>query len=173
MIKNQCYLITSLLFVTLLTACTVTVDEVNHQADSTIQVTVPEPDYTLTADQTHNKFSSTIPPVITVPSGSVIEVFTQEATDQQLTIDSTVDDLANMSFDPIHFDPGSPKRVSIRSFSIRIESGFRSDPILTTPWPLRCIYEGNFHQNIARYWLFGIPIRCGVSINNPYLAACW
>ena len=30
----------------------------------------PEADYTLTADQTHARFSRTIPPVLTVPSGA-------------------------------------------------------------------------------------------------------
>ena len=42
------------------------------------------PDYVLSADQKHNKFSSAIPPVIRVPSGSVIKVDTEEASDGQL-----------------------------------------------------------------------------------------
>ena len=53
----------------------------------------PKPEYTLTAANTHNKFSRTIPPVLRVPSGAVVEVFTKEATDNQLNADSTVDDL--------------------------------------------------------------------------------
>ena len=64
--------------------------------------TTPEPKYFLTADQTHNKFSSTIPPVLTVPSGSVIEVRTEEATDGQLNVSSTSADVPNVKFDPIH-----------------------------------------------------------------------
>ena len=40
---------------------------------------IPEVQYCLTEDQTHNKFSRLIPPVLKVPSGSVIEVFTKEA----------------------------------------------------------------------------------------------
>jgi len=88
--------------VVLVTACTVTVDEINHQAEETVQASVPDVDFTLTADQTHNKFSNAIPPAISVPTGSVIEVFTEEATDRQLSVDSTVDDLANVSFDLIH-----------------------------------------------------------------------
>ncbi|MGI9543962.1 MAG: acetamidase/formamidase family protein, partial [Cyclobacteriaceae bacterium] len=63
---------------------------------------IPEPQYSLTKDQTHNKFSRTIPPVLTVPSGSVIEMFTEEASDQQLTQDSDTIALVNISFDPIH-----------------------------------------------------------------------
>jgi acetamidase/formamidase len=68
----------------------------------TPQASVPDIDFTLTADQTHNKFSNAIPPAMTVPSGSVIEAFTQEATDQQLGVESTLDDLAAVKFDPIH-----------------------------------------------------------------------
>lgn len=63
---------------------------------------IPDPEYTLTSDQTHNKFSSTIPPVLRVASGAVIEAFTEEASDQQLTPESDEQDLMNMSFDPIH-----------------------------------------------------------------------
>lgn len=74
----------------------------NHDSDITEKSIVPEPDFTLTADQTHNKFSRTITPAITVPSGSVIEVYTQEVTDNQLNINSTLEDLKNLSFDPIH-----------------------------------------------------------------------
>lgn len=63
---------------------------------------LPEPDFVLTAKRTHNKFSRTIPPVLRVPSGAVIEVYTKEATDGQLTAESTVDDLRKLDFDPIH-----------------------------------------------------------------------
>src|SRR6056297_2393690 len=63
---------------------------------------VPEPQYTLSADQTHSSWSSTIEPLIKVESGSVIEVNTEEASDQQLTPESTVEDIKNLSFDPIH-----------------------------------------------------------------------
>lgn len=63
---------------------------------------VPAPQYTLTSDQTHNKFSSTIEPVLRVPSGAVIEVFTEEASDKQLQLNSGVEDLQNIDFDPIH-----------------------------------------------------------------------
>jgi len=66
------------------------------------EVSVPQAEYTLTSDQTHNRWSSTIEPVLNVPSGSVIEVATEEASDQQLNVSSTVDDLENLSFDPIH-----------------------------------------------------------------------
>ncbi len=52
---------------------------------------VPAPQFTLTADQTHNRFSRTIEPILRVQSGAVIEAFTEEASDQQLTPESTVE----------------------------------------------------------------------------------
>lgn len=60
------------------------------------------PDFVLTKDQTHTKFSRAIEPVVRVPSGSVIEVFTHEATGGQLTPTSTVDDAARIDWDRIH-----------------------------------------------------------------------
>ncbi|HUF46464.1 MAG TPA: acetamidase/formamidase family protein [Vicinamibacterales bacterium] len=63
---------------------------------------VPQPDFTLTADQTHNRWSAAIPPAVRVPSGAVIEAFTKEASDGQLSPASTPDDLSKLSFDPIH-----------------------------------------------------------------------
>jgi len=67
------------------------------QAEST-----PEAQYHLTRNETHNKFSSKIEPVLTVPSGAIIRAETKEATDGQLTLDSDLEDFANLSFDPIH-----------------------------------------------------------------------
>lgn len=63
---------------------------------------VPAPEYTLDSENSHARFSSEIPPVLTVPSGAVVEVFTKEATDGQLDVNSTAEDLATISFDPIH-----------------------------------------------------------------------
>lgn len=60
------------------------------------------PEYTLPTTQKHNKWSNTIPPVLTVPSGAIVEAFTEEATDAQLTPDSNLEDLAKVSFEPIH-----------------------------------------------------------------------
>lgn len=66
------------------------------------QQAVPEADFTLSSDQTHNRWSSAIEPVLRVPSGSVIQVATEEASDQQLNLNSTLEDLKNLDFDPIH-----------------------------------------------------------------------
>ncbi|MBC8323403.1 MAG: acetamidase/formamidase family protein [Candidatus Marinimicrobia bacterium] len=61
-----------------------------------------EPDYILLADQKHNKFSKLIPPAITVPSGSVIQAVTSEASDGQLHKHAVLNDLVNIDFGPIH-----------------------------------------------------------------------
>ncbi len=63
---------------------------------------IPEAQYTITDEATHNRFSSAIEPVLRVPSGAVIEAYTKEATDRQLTLASTADDLAGVAFEPIH-----------------------------------------------------------------------
>jgi acetamidase/formamidase len=62
----------------------------------------PKPKFFLTADQTHNKFSRAIKPVLTVPSGAVVQVDTEEATDRQFNVDSAVDAVTQLDFDPIH-----------------------------------------------------------------------
>ena len=61
-----------------------------------------KPDFVLTKEQTHNKFSRLIEPVVRVPSGSVIEAFTHEATGGQLTPTSTLEDAAKVNWDWIH-----------------------------------------------------------------------
>lgn len=70
----------------------------------------PEPQFTLPAENTHARWSRAIPPVLTVPSGAVVEVFTQEATGGQLSMESTVEDVATLDFDRIHALTG-PIRV--------------------------------------------------------------
>ncbi len=63
---------------------------------------IPEADFTILADKTHNKFSSSIPYSLKVPDGSVIEAFTLEATGGQLNINSTIEDWDKVDFDKIH-----------------------------------------------------------------------
>ncbi len=93
----------SILFIGLILApaCTPSPDPPAAEPE-TAERLIPTPEYTLTADQTHNRFSRVIPPVLTVPSGAVIEAFTEEASDQQFSLESTVDEVATLDFDPIH-----------------------------------------------------------------------
>lgn len=62
----------------------------------------PDIDYRIGTEQTHNKFSRNEKPVLRVKSGAVIEVHTEETTDKQLNLNSTVADLANLNPDLIH-----------------------------------------------------------------------
>ncbi len=62
----------------------------------------PVAEYFLTSEKTHNRWSRTIPPVLRVPSGAVIEVQTKEASDQQISPTSTLEDLANMDSSLVH-----------------------------------------------------------------------
>lgn len=87
-----------------------------------------EPQYTLGTENTHNRFSSTIPPVLTVPPGAVVEVRTKEATDGQFTADSTSADVAGVDFDPIHpltgpiavetAEPGDVLKVTLHEIEV-------------------------------------------------------
>ena len=70
--------------------------------EKTVDTPALKPDFVLTKEQTHNKFSRLIEPVVRVPSGSVIEAFTHEATGGQLTPTSTLEDAAKVNWDWIH-----------------------------------------------------------------------
>jgi acetamidase/formamidase len=60
------------------------------------------PQYVVTDDQTHTVFSAALNPVIRVPSGSIVEMFTQEATGGQFKLDSDDDDLRAVDFSRVH-----------------------------------------------------------------------
>ena len=62
----------------------------------------PQAEYFLSKDQGHNRWSRTIPPVLRVPSGAVIEVETKEASDEQISATSTVEDFLNMDSSKVH-----------------------------------------------------------------------
>jgi acetamidase/formamidase len=89
-----------------LLACAPSAD---HEADpgpvtnaAAAAAVVPEPQFTLSAENTHHEFTRDIEPVLRVPSGAVVEVYTNEATGGQLGPDSTVEDLANVNWDLVH-----------------------------------------------------------------------
>jgi Acetamidase/Formamidase family len=63
---------------------------------------IPEPDFTISADKNHNKFSNTIPYQIKVPDGSIVEAYTLEATGGQLNINSTLKDFKYVDMDKVH-----------------------------------------------------------------------
>jgi acetamidase/formamidase len=93
------YLFRLLTLLLVATAC----DTITPEASlPTAERSIPEPQYTLTKDQTHNRFSSTIEPILRVESGAVIEAFTEDASDEQFGPDSEIEALDVLSFDPIH-----------------------------------------------------------------------
>lgn len=92
-ISTQRILIGFLILGILMTVCT---------GSSPQQEQVLEPDHYLTRDQTHNKFSSAIPPVLRVQSGDIIQAETEEASDAQILLDSSPEDVTNMVSDLIH-----------------------------------------------------------------------
>lgn len=61
-----------------------------------------EVDYRLDRTQTHNRWSSTIAPVLRVESGAVIEVLTEEASDGQLVPGTDASHVETLDFSPIH-----------------------------------------------------------------------
>jgi acetamidase/formamidase len=87
-----------------------------------------EVQFKLSRDQTHSKFSASISPVLTVASGAVIEVETEEATDGQITIDSGLEALQTLDFDRVHpltgpvfvegAEPGDVLAVKLHSIEV-------------------------------------------------------
>jgi len=73
-----------------------------EQTESVVLTKEIKPDFVLTKDQTHNKFSSTISPILKVKSGTIIEAFTEDASDEQFKMDSGIEDLRKLDFEPIH-----------------------------------------------------------------------
>jgi len=80
----------------------------------------PDPEYSLGKDQTHNKFSASIEPVLRVPSGAVIEVFTEDAADEQILPGMTAEEYSLIDYDgnlvhpltgPVYVEGASPGDV--------------------------------------------------------------
>lgn len=71
-------------------------------ADAEGEAAAPQPDFSLDTEHTHARFSAAIEPALRVPSGAVVELFTEEASDGQLGPESTAADVPGVSFDPIH-----------------------------------------------------------------------
>ena len=92
----------------LLAGCPATPEGSGEVESQAVAVAAPEEkpkveaQYFLERDQTHSKFSRAIPPVLTVPSGAVVEVDTEEASDGQLLHGATAEDVVALDFEPIH-----------------------------------------------------------------------
>lgn len=150
--QNLFFILLSLLIG--LSGCTKETKQQEQQSKSKIEAT-----FHLTQDQTHNKFSRLIPPVIKVPSGAVIEAFTKEASDKQISINTTTEELRKMEFNrdlvhpltgPVYVEgaqPGDVLEVTLHTIEIGdwgwtkvgdagILGDAFNDPILRT-WNLR------------------------------------
>ena len=115
-----------------LAACSPPASEVAEppagQAAAQPEAIAIEAEYSLGADQTHNKFSRAIPPVLTVPPGAVVEVSTHEASHGQLTAEATIEDVVNLDFEPIHpltgpiavegAEPGDVLKVTLHTIEL-------------------------------------------------------
>lgn len=66
------------------------------------KVVMEQPQFSIPKTATHTKFSRKLEPVARVPSGSVVEVFTHEATGGQFELGSSVADLQAIDFDQVH-----------------------------------------------------------------------
>lgn len=63
---------------------------------------IEEPQYSIPNTSTHTTFSRAAKPVATVPSGSVVEVFTHEATGGQFELGSGDEELQAVDFSRVH-----------------------------------------------------------------------
>jgi len=114
-------------------ACQPTSERASKASDQT--QTIIKADFSLTSEQTHNKFSALIPPVIKVPSGSIIDVYTEEASDGQIQCGDHVDVLKDVKFDPIHpltgpvyvngAEPGDVLKVTLLQIDL-VDCGWNS-----------------------------------------------
>ncbi|MGM0592505.1 MAG: acetamidase/formamidase family protein, partial [Halobacteriota archaeon] len=61
-------------------------------------------DYRLSDDDgnIHHKWDNSLDPVLTVESGDVVRFECRDAVDRQLTVETTVEDVPDISFDPVH-----------------------------------------------------------------------
>jgi hypothetical protein len=99
-----------------------------------------KPDFVLRDDQTHNKFSRRIEPVLRVPTGSIIEAFAHEATGGQFNIGST--DPTDVNMDLVHTltgpvyvegaEPGDILSVELLEIEVGIGGGWPSFRILAS-----------------------------------------
>jgi len=67
------------------------------------QDTPPEAEFTITAENGHNKWSQTFAPVLTVDSGAMVEAHLVEASGGHVTVDTKAEDLAGiLAIGPFH-----------------------------------------------------------------------
>lgn len=123
---------------------------------------VPAPEFTLGSENTHNRWSRTIPPQLTVPSGAVVEVWTKEASDGQITEATTVDELADVDFGlihaltgPIHVEGASPGDIlAVTLHDVQVDG-----------WGWATILPGFgfLAEEFTEPWIRGFPMEPGAT----------
>ncbi|MDE0476386.1 MAG: acetamidase/formamidase family protein [Gammaproteobacteria bacterium] len=145
-----------------LAACQAAPPAEEQSAEAPTAAETPAPEYTLGPENSHNRWSSTIPPQLTVPSGAVVEVFTKEASDGQITEATTAEDLANVDFDLIHALTGP----------IYVEGASPGDILAVTlheievqGWGWAGIFPGFgfLAEEITGPWIRGFPMEPGAT----------
>ena len=145
-----------------LAACQAAPPPEEQSAEAPMAAETPAPEYTLGPENSHNRWSSTIPPQLTVPSGAVVEVFTKEASDGQITEATTAEDLANVDFDLIHALTGP----------IYVEGASPGDILAVTlheievqGWGWAGIFPGFgfLAEEITGPWIRGFPMEPGAT----------
>ena len=145
-----------------LAACRAAPPLEEQSAEAPPAAETPAPEYTLGPENSHNRWSSTIPPQLTVPSGAVVEVFTKEASDGQITEATTAEDLANVDFDLIHALTGP----------IYVEGASPGDILAVTlheievqGWGWAGIFPGFgfLAEEITGPWIRGFPMEPGAT----------
>ena len=142
-------------------------DDVQPMSDDTqpmseYDLPIPTPDFTLGTETTHNRWSAAIPPVLTVPSGAVVEVHTREASDGQITESTAAGELGDIDFGLIHpltgpirvegAGPGDVLAVSIHEVEV---SGWGWATILPG--------FGFLADQFTEPWLRGFPMEPGAT----------
>ncbi len=140
-------------------------DEVSQEAPGGQQTTAagpPVPGFTLGAEQTHARWSAAIPPVLTVPSGAVVEILTKEASDGQITEATTAPDLANVDFDPIHPLTGPIAVEGARPGDI-LAVTIHEVEVLGWGWATILPGFGFLADEFTEPWIRGFPMERGAT----------
>ncbi len=87
-----------------------------------------QPDYTIHGEQIHFGWDRSIPPILTVKSGDVVEFDTVDASGGQITPDSTLEDVVNLDFGKVNpvtgpvkvegASPGDVLKITVLSFAL-------------------------------------------------------
>jgi acetamidase/formamidase len=130
---------------------------------------------------THNKWDNSLKPIISIKSGDVIEVETKEASDNQITPKSTIEDLKKLDFNLIHpltgpievegAEPGDALRIEFLEFkdmgwgwtAVIPGFGFLAQDVYTTPidlaGPALKIWKSEGGYSFAKFGEVNVKVK--------------